>query len=166
MADNGDSAVTLEVLSPEAIPSEVLQLYQRAFPARERLPVADMLTWGKGYRMLWRGHFCGLAFVCVLNDISWLLFFAIVEECRGRGLGTRALGALEDCYAGHRFIIDVEAEAPQAPNLAERHRRIAFWRRNGFQDAGFGFSWHGEQYAFLVKGGSLTYDEVRQFWRR
>ena len=161
-----EGVITLEVLAPDAVPSEVLQLYERAFPARERLPVSEMLSWGTGYRLLNGGDFCGLAFVSTRKDISWLLFFAIAEGCRGRGVGTRALAALEQRHAGQRLIIDVEAELPQSPNLAERHRRIAFWRRNGFQDAGFGFNWHGEQYAFLVKGGTLTYDEVRQFWRR
>ena len=160
-------AIALEPLTAgAAVPPEVARLYERAFPARERLPMAEMLSWGAGFRLLNGREFCGLAFVSTCNGIAWLLFFAIVEELRGRGVGTRALAALEERYAGHRLIIDVEAPDAQSPNLDERLRRIAFWKRNGFREAGFGFHWRNEQYAFLVKGGALAEAEVRQFWKR
>jgi len=159
-------AVTLEPLTAGTVPSEVTRLYERAFPAHERLPVEEMLSWGKGFRLLAGDQFCGLAFVSVCNGIAWLLFFAIAEKLRGQGLGGRALACLEERYLGHRFIVDVEALDAEAPNRVERQRRIDFWQHNGFEDAHLGFRWRGEQYAFLVKGGSLTYDEVRQFWRR
>lgn len=158
--------IALEPLTAGAVPSKVARLYESAFPARERLPVAEMLSWGAGFRLLNGREFCGLAFASTCNGIAWLLFFAIVEELRERGVGTRALAALEQHYAGHRLIIDVEAPDAQSPNLAERLRRIAFWKRNGFREAGFGFHWRNEQYAFLVKGGALAEAEVRQFWRR
>ncbi|MBQ4480887.1 MAG: hypothetical protein II943_09635 [Victivallales bacterium] len=161
----GVGAITLEVLAADAVPPEVTRLYERAFPAHERLPVGEMLSWGTGFRMLAGDQFCGLAFVSVCNGIAWLLFFAIAEGLRGQGLGGRALACLEERYLGHRFIVDVEALDAEVPNRAERQRRIDFWQHNGFEDAGFGFNWRGEQYAFLVKGGTLTYDEVRQFWR-
>ena len=166
MTGESSPAITLEELTSGAVPSEVMRLYESAFPAHERLPIKDMLSWGKGYRLLDGGHFCGLAFVSVCGELVWLLFFAIVEELRSQGVGTRALAALEARYPMHRFIVDIEPEDTDAPNLAERRRRIAFWRRNSFQDAQLGFRWRGEQYAFQVKGGSLTFDEVRQFWRR
>ena len=159
-------AITLEPLAADAVPGEVTRLYKAAFPARERLPIADRLCWESGFRMQANHSFCGLAFVSTCNGIAWLLFFAIVEELRCQGLGTQALECLEERYPGHRFIIDVEAADPQAPNLAERQRRLAFWQRNGFQEAHFGFHWRGEHYSFLVKGGSLTDAEVRQFWER
>ena len=107
--------IALEPLTAGAVPSKVARLYESAFPARERLPVAEMLSWGAGFRLLNGREFCGLAFASTCNGIAWLLFFAIVEELRERGVGTRALAALEQHYAGHRLIIDVEA-----PNLAER----------------------------------------------
>ena len=96
MTGDSSPAITLEELTSGAVPSEVMRLYESAFPAHERLPIKDMLSWGKGYRLLDGGHFCGLAFVSVCGELVWLLFFAIVEELRSQGVGTRALAAISD----------------------------------------------------------------------
>ena len=122
MTGESSPAITLEELTSAAVPAEVMRLYESAFPAHERLPVKDMLSWGKGYRLLDGGHFCGLAFVSVCGELVWLLFFAIVEELRGQGPDTVSSVTSSQRTPRRRILPSGAAALPSGDAMASRMR--------------------------------------------
>lgn len=116
-------------------------LYLRAFPKEERLPWSILLLnarrSGIGLTAFLDGdRFCGFTSSVTADDLHFLLFFAVEDELRGQGYGSAILSAIQEEYP--HVVLNVEPLEETAPNLPERQRRFAFYRKNGFFDTG----WH------------------------
>lgn len=141
-------------------------LMERAFPANERMPM-DVLLSRAGSDMLAileDGAFRGFINLLTRRDICHILFFAMEEDSRGRGLGTRTLALVRELKPGLRLIADLEAPEEGAPNAAQRLSRWRFYRRCGYEETGVTYRWRGERYAILSSGGQVTDEEFWQFW--
>ena len=117
--------LTLMPLTPDHpdLPG-VMALMVRAFPENERLPAAFLFDPGDGSRDFLAIHegdtLCGFISLLSWRDITHIMFFAVAEDMRSRGVGTQALRMLRTQKPGARIIADVEAEDPAAPNQARR----------------------------------------------
>lgn len=113
------------------------QLYLSAFPLEERAPFW-LLRWKsrKPFVDFWaiyaEDRLAGLFYVANDADLSYVFYFAVAEELRGRGIGSAAIRAAVRQYEGRRLFLAVEELDSAAPNLEERIRRKAFYERNGF----------------------------------
>ena len=94
--------------------------------------------------------------------------FAIEEQLRGQGYGSRALAAMQAYYKDGRIMADLED-----PQMAmteeirqERLRRQGFYMRAGYQLTDVRFMWEGENYVMMISGGTLSMVEYEAFWRR
>ena len=132
----------------------VRRLYESAFPANERRPFEALLS-----------GFAGFVSLLSWADITHILYFAIEEALRNRGLGSAALECIKGLKPGQRLIADLEAPLPEAPNRAQRLRRRAFYQRAGFVPSGVGYRWQGESYELMVFGGTLDEAAFLAFWR-
>jgi len=144
-------------------------LNERTFPENERRPleplVNDKTGHGEVLAFYRENVFCGFACLLTWADISHIIYFAIDEDMRGNGLGSEALITMGKMKDGCRMIVDVEDEAPDAPNNDQRKRRIAFYARAGYAPSEVRYNWRDEDYVILVQGGSLTGNEFGEFWR-
>lgn len=143
-------------------------LYERAFPENERRPFDDMMS-SLNHRLemcaFYDGYlFCGFAFLLNCGDISHIIYLAIMEEMRGRGLGSRALAQMCKAKAGKRVIVDIERDITSSPNLAQRIKRKQFYLHNGFKETPVRYEWRGEQYEILSCGGILSENDFWGFW--
>ena len=141
-------------------------LMERAFPANERMPMEVLLS-RQGSDMLAvleDGIFRGFINLLTRMDICHILFFAMEEDCRGCGLGTRTLALVRELKPGLRIIADLEALDEGAPNAAQRLSRRRFYERCGYEDTGVNYHWRGERYVIVSQGGSLSDEEFWQFW--
>ena len=147
----------------------VMALMVRAFPKNERLPAAFLFDPGDGSRDFLAIHegdtLCGFISLLSWQDITPIMFFAVAEDMRSRGVGTQALRMLRTQKPGARIIADVEAEDPAAPNHAQRHRRRQFYLRCGYTPTRIHYRWRGERWDILSSGGDVTEAEFRAFWR-
>ena len=147
---------------------EMMALYTRAFPANERRPLGVLLRDGTGaaevLAVLKGDDFIGLAILLTWQDITHILYFAVLEELRGRGYGGEILRLIRDAHPNHRVIADLEAPFDEAPNLPERQRRMAFYERNGFSQTEIRYAWRGERYVIVSMGGDVSEDEFEHFW--
>ena len=89
------------------------ELYLRAFPKSERKPFSLMVQkQSEGTMELLsieeENTFLGLAIFAHDKDIALLDYFAITDEMRGQGVGSRAIKALQKIYTGKRFILEIE----------------------------------------------------------
>lgn len=150
--------------SPEL--PRVARLMERAFPAHERVPMR-WLTQNDGHELLAvleDGAFCGFISLLTRGDLCHILFFAIEEDVRGRGLGSRALTLLREHKPNVRLIADVEAIDEKAANAPQRERRQRFYLRQGYRPTGIRYRWRGEDYVILASGGPVTEAEFWHFW--
>ena len=115
-------------------------LYHTAFPKEERLPWwllrlnarrsgIDLTAFMDG------DTFCGFTASATVENMHFLLFFAIPEDLRGRGYGSAILSQLRQNY--EVVTLNVELLDETAPNYPQRLRRFAFYRKNGFFDTGY-----------------------------
>ena len=88
-------------------------LYVQAFPKSERKPfqlIVDKQREGtmEILSLEDENRFLGLAIFAHDKDIALLDYFAISEEIRGQGIGSRAIKALQKIYAGKAFVLEIE----------------------------------------------------------
>ena len=79
------------------------------------------------------GKWIGLAYVLSEGEVSYLFYFALSEEFRGKGLGSKSFQALIKHYGGYRFFLALEQLDEAAENYGERLKRRQFYLRNGLK---------------------------------
>ena len=79
--------------------------------------------------------------------------------------GAQALEMLYALRPGCRLIADLEADDPAAPNGPQRARRLGLYMRQGFSESSVRYTWRGERYVILSRGGDITPDEFSAFWQ-
>lgn len=145
---------------------EIKQLYESAFPANEKKPFSfirekndegsmEILSiTGEG------GEFLGLAMFILHEDLALLDYFAIAPSVRGHGIGTEALALLRQRHAGRRFLLEIEdTDEENAPNMAERVRRKAFYLRNGLQVMPYRVLLFGVRMQILTDASPVSFAE-------
>lgn len=165
--DAGDDMLTLKSIDRDAPELPALTaLMERAFPANERMPMDVLLSreGGDMLAILEDGAFRGFISLLTRGDICHILFFAMAEDSRGRGLGTKALALVRARKPGLRIIADLEAPDGAAPNAEQRRSRRRFYERCGYEDTGVSYRWRGERYMIVSNGGDVTEAEFDRFW--
>ena len=145
------------------------KLYLSAFPKEERIPW-PVLWWNTKRRdvqftaYLAGKVFCGFTVSVVLEGLCYILFLAVEEDRRGKGCGSQILMDLQRAYG--TLGLNVEPLDPAAENFAQRERRFAFYRRNGFFDTGH-FVWEvGGKFRVLSTDKDLPMSQVKKAFRK
>lgn len=139
-------------------------LYLCAFPASERKPFQLMLNkQAEGTMEILaieeENAFFGLAIFAFDKDLALLDYFAISEDLRGQGIGSRAIKALQKIYAGKRFVLEIETTKKPCKDLEMREHRKAFYLRNGLHTMDFDVILFGVEMEILANCDKLTYEE-------
>lgn len=145
-------------------------LYMRAFPAAERKPFSLMLKkQAEGTMEILsieeENAFLGLAIFAHDKDIALLDYFAISDEIRGQGIGSRAIKALQKIYAGKRFVLEIETTKKQCIDLEMRKNRKAFYLRNGLHTMDFDVNLFGVEMEVLSNSEQLNFDEYLDVYK-
>lgn len=147
----------------------IRSLYERAFPVNERRPLDPLLNDATGHSKVLSAHsengFCG--FVCILewSDIVHIIYFAVEERQRGKGLGSEILQAVHRENPHKRVIVDIEEPDPSVSNNRQRIKRKAFYLHNGYAETEIRYNWLGTDYVILSHGGTVTDEEFGRFWQ-
>ena len=149
----------------------VWSLYHEAFPKVERKPKAVMeLLKDQGkmeiYAIEDQGEFIGLAMNMICGDMGLLDYFAIAENKRNSGYGSRCIRLLLEEFKDRKYIFEIEKQDEQAENSADRKRRKAFYLRNGLKETGVFANVYQVDFELLTPDGSLTFEEYTGFLER
>ena len=134
-------------------------ILKRAFPPDELKPFSAMDG------LLKKGCYDAWALEDGGEAVSWALcwhsprcalvdYFVTAESRRGQGLGAEMLDLLARRYLPQRPLI-VETEVPEDRDPARRElqrRRLDYYLRQGFREAGFEVLLFGVHYRVLVRG--------------
>lgn len=126
----------------------VRRLYESAFPANERRPFEALLSGfdGQGELLAFYLGDCFAGFVSLLSwaDITHILYFAIEEAQRNRGLGLRRAGMHQGPQAGPAADCRSGSPAPRGPKPRAAPSPMGVYQRAGFVPSGVGYRWQGK----------------------
>ena len=145
-------------------------LYMRAFPKAERKPFQLMVKkQAEGTMELLsieeENQFLGLAIFAHDKDMVLLDYFAISDEMRGQGIGSRAIKALQKIYAGKRFVLEIETTKKPCNDLEMRNKRKGFYLRNGLHTMDFDVMLFGVEMEMLSNADHLNFDEYLDVYK-
>ena len=145
-------------------------LYLRAFPKSERKPFSLMLQkQAEGTMELLsieeENRFLGLAIFAHDKDIALLDYFAISEDFRGQGIGSRAIKALQKIYTGKRFVLEIETTKKSCKDLEMREHRKNFYLRNGLHTMDFDVNLFGVEMEVLSNADHLSFEEYLDVYK-
>ena len=117
----------------------VKSLYKKAFPRLERksfMLIQKKVREGRSRILTVKdenNNFCGLMITATCSDVMLLDYFAIVEEFRGKGIGSQAIS--EFCKRfGNEYRIFLEIEFPDGDDA--KSRRKNFYLKNCLKESG------------------------------
>ncbi len=129
--------------SPDEIKNAFTAINNEAFPKNERCPLErffNLQAMGLDVDILGffdKNELLGF-FVAMKKGIcAYAWFFAIREDLRSQGLGTKALSLIFDRYKDYQIVLDFESIDESAPNNEQRIHRKNFYLRNGFRETGY-----------------------------
>ena len=145
-------------------------LYLRAFPKAERKPFSLMVQKQQEGTMELLSieedkKFLGLAIFAHDKDIALLDYFAITDELRGQGIGSRAIKALQKIYAGKRFVLEIETTKKPCDDLEMREHRKGFYLRNGLHTMDFDVNLFGVEMEVLSNAECLNFEEYLDVYK-
>ena len=161
----------VDVFSGKENLQKAKKLYESAFPSDERMPFS-MLEKGylKGiaeFLAVYEGSlFVGIIYVVLIKKYASVFYFAVGENLRGKGFGSRILSAIKERYPNRTIFLDIEKIDEHAENNELRLRRKNFYLRNGFSPCGLTITEFGVTYEILAFGGSLDFDEYKRFMKK
>lgn len=145
-------------------------LYLSAFPPRERKPFSRIRgMYNQGRVDVWcvteNGRFLGFASTVNSHDLILLDYFAVRKNCRGRGIGTRAMALLLEKYRDCGFLVEIESTKEDCPDKAMREKRRQFYLSAGLQMLGVEALVFGVRMELLGIRCSMDFDDYRNFYR-
>lgn len=152
------------------ITDRIREIYERSFPAEERIPLPDLFqacekpgvsfdAWTNAALPVEEteaGHVIGLTFSLALPDLFFLGFLAIDGRTRGAGYGSRILTYIRERHPHVPHLLEIEPVTREAPNYQQRVRRLAFYERNGFTTTNMITHEAGQTYRVLARGGVVS----------
>lgn len=146
------------------------RLYMSSFPSSERKPfgvIVDMHRQGKTdlWCLMAGDRFAGLAATINGGDLVLLDYFAVEKPLRGQGLGSAALGLLQECYADRGLFVEIETTRGESPNQPEREKRKRFYLSSGMEDLGTEAKVFGVNMELLGARCRLDFEGYRAFYR-
>lgn len=146
-------------------------LYNSAFPKKERLPWGLLQLWATLKRADLTAYydddtFCGFTFSVTKADCFYVMFFAVTEHLRGQGCGSAILKYIKQANLGKTIFLVAELPDAAAPNYAQRIKRLAFYKKNGFYDTGLNGREVGGIFRVLSSTGTITAKAYRQVFMK
>ena len=166
--------VSPRIIKPED--SEIIKardLYYSAFPEPERVDDDHMLALLKNGRAILlaidaadagRSFCAGYAyFITGESGTGYLLFFAIYDEMRGKGIGGAFLRWLGDTDLCEQIVLDIEdPQCEDAPNKEERIGRKRFYLERGFYETSQHILFEGLKFEVLCTEPVFNMDGYRE----
>ena len=146
---------------------KVKRLYHTAFPADERAPFSMLMRGEKKdnidfFSCLDGEEWIGLLYVVNYLDMSYIFYFAVDDDKRGRGYGTAILKGAQEKYKGRRLFLAIEELDEKYDNYSQRVSRLHFYENAGFVRTGQKMQEGKVIYDLMGIGGRISNKEYRR----
>ena len=142
-------------------------LYHKAFPKEEKKPywlIKQCEKRGFGRNFIIKsdaGEFLGIAYTISNGKIVLLDYFAIQENRRGMGIGTKVLENLKEIFTPLPLILEIEDPELPSENREQRIRRKDFYQRCGMKMMDYRISLFGVDMRILTSGELIGFADYR-----
>ncbi len=145
------------------------EIYLSAFKKEERMPFWLMLVMAK----MWNTRFysfrdkdtvCGFIYMAMSGKMIFIMFFAVDENLRQKGYGSRILEKIQSMYPEHKIIISIERCDVEAKDIEQRIKRKKFYLKNGYMETGYLVKLAGVEQEIIIKNGIFEKGEFRWFF--
>lgn len=147
---------------------KVASLYEAAFPVEERLPLWQ-LSWnslknGQSFLAYFDQEvFIGFTHAICTDNLVYLLFLAVEESKQSQGYGSQILAQVKKKAGERPCVLTIEPmDEEQVSNRAQRLKRLAFYKRNGYQALNHFYFEGSERYQILTTDRSLCLADLEQ----
>ncbi len=149
------------------ISKRLKKLYIEAFPKEERAPFGyikhkAMKENADFFGIYDDNHFIGLLYTVTWKELVYLFFFAVEENYRDIGYGSKILSKVKYKYRNYKIVLAIEVLDKNCDNYEQRMARKSFYENNGFSETGISVCEMGVSYELMSYAGAVTYDEFEQ----
>lgn len=142
----------------------IKKIYERSFPADERMPFAmfqDLLdTADTSFLAFYdEEQLCGFAHLFHFEDYSIIDYLAVNPDIRAQGYGSKMLQTLEQHFPQQTLIVEIEHPSEADENQEERLKRRHFYHKNGYQSSGYHIDFADLRYDIYVSKGKFLSDK-------
>ena len=150
---------------------KINEIYKSSFHKEDRMPFMLMLIMG----YLKSTHFisfhdgdtiCGFVYMATIKKTTFVMFFAVDENIRSKGYGSRILDKIQSLYPDNKIIITIERCDEDAEDIEERLRRKKFYTNNGYMQAGYIVKLGNHKQEIIIKNGEFDKREFILFFLR
>ncbi len=132
---------------------KIYEIYFDAFPENERIPFEDIVNREfPNSRLLGfvdKDKLVGFTYISVSEEFVYIVYMAIDKEYRSQGFGTIALHEIDKMFKDKTKVLSVEK--PEYPGDLPS-RRIAFYKKAGYELNDFEFVWINQVYYSIHHG--------------
>ena len=145
------------------------KLYVSAFPRNERKPFSMIRRmFKKGKSDIWiffdDGLFLGFAITINSREIVLIDYFAVNNDLRGKGYGSRMLNALLAHYSPRGVFLEIEIPYEGEDAYTERIRRKRFYLNVGLTPMNTRVKLFGVDMELMGYNCFLDYQQYRKFY--
>lgn len=147
--------------------SHIKDVYDHAFPRRERLPMVVLLQMARRKNVCFlafydKDIFCGFTYLITHGNTTLVFYLAVDDTLRSKGYGKQILHWIAENTTS-TIVLDIEAteKEGEVENYEQRVRRMQFYTQNGYKDAGITMRQYGELYDVLYYGESFSEQELK-----
>ena len=148
------------------------ELYIYSFPKEERVPwwIINIAKHIKGSELTAylddNDTFCGFTYSINTGKLFFVYFLAVNKNIRNKGYGSMILTKIKEDNPILPIVLNVEPLIDTAPNLEERKRRFAFYKKNGFFDTDYNVWEIGGKFSILSTSPTLDTDAYKEIFKK
>lgn len=148
---------------------KIKEIYESSFRKEDRMPFLLMLIMSylnstRFISFLDGDTICGFVYMATIKNITFVMFFAVDENIRSKGYGSRILDKIQSLYPNNKIIITIERCDEKAKNTEERLARKKFYINNGYTQTGYVVKLGNQKQEIIIKNGEFSKREFILFF--
>lgn len=147
--------------------SDALEIFSYSLPEEEHIFLAKIPAelppsmHSEEWVIQYESRTVGYIHLLLSGEITYPLYLAVAKECRGKGIGSRAIEWIRKRFASQIICFCVETPAEDAPNQKERLARIRLYERFGCRLTDIRMV-HGENRLTMMCHGTADPQEIQK----
>lgn len=150
---------------------QIKKIYLSSFLKEDRMPFGLMRIMAKMNNTDFVSFYdndilCGFAYMAIVENLVFVMFFAVDENLRSKGYGSRILEKIQSLYPDNKIIVSIERCDEAAEDIEERIRRKNFYLKNEYIETGYLIELSKKKQEILIKNGIFDEDEFTLFFKK
>lgn len=169
LGDDLDMDLWVEKVRTSKRKQEIKEIYTSSFSKEDRMPFWMMIImsylWNTEFLAFYDAdHLCGFIYMATIKKQTFIMFFAVDENCRSKGYGSRILNQIQSMYPKNKIIVTIEPCDDNAEDIELRLKRKRFYINNGYEEAGHFIKLGGKKQEIIIKNGTFNKGQFKLFF--